>query len=163
MKPFLFTLAMLILFSIFLTYQVDNNTYIRQLENLKQVADESSSSAGLFYDEKLYSKGITIYNQAEGKKIIKHIIETNLYLDSNMAPSPRSYWKQQIQYKVIFLDNSNTVFPYMYNDGRNKFTKLITKPTVIVEINASKPPFRLSFLKPKEAIRLSAYEYLDRY
>ncbi|MCT4596627.1 MAG: hypothetical protein N4A50_01950 [Vallitalea sp.] len=162
MKPFIFTLAMLILFSIFLTYQVDNNNYIRQLEKLKNVADECSSSAGLFYDEELYSKGTTIYNQQEGNKVIKYVIRKSLKLEEDLTSSPSSYWKNQIQYKVTYLDNSNTSFPYMYSDEKNGFTKLITKPTIVVEINASKPPFRLKFINTRDAIRVSAYEYLDR-
>ncbi|MCT4687481.1 hypothetical protein [Vallitalea sp.] len=162
MKPFIFTLAMLILFSIFLTYQTDNNTYNRQLEKLKQVADECSAAAGLFYDEDSYSAGLTIYNQEEGKKAIEYIIKKNLGLIDEHSPSDKSYWKDAIKYKVIFFDNSNTVFPYSYTDDLNRFTKLISEPTIIVEINAGKPSFRLKFLQLKNAVRSSAYEYLDR-
>lgn len=162
MKPFLLTLAMLILFSIFLTYQTDNNTYIRQLEKLKQVADECSASAGLFYDEDSYSKGMTIYNQEEGKKIIHYLIKTSLGLQDDLTSLSTSYWKESIQYEVQFFDHSNKTFPFMYSDAQNRFTKVITEPTIIVEINAGKPPFRLEFLQPKEAIRISAYEYLER-
>ncbi|GMQ57115.1 hypothetical protein AN1V17_15100 [Vallitalea sediminicola] len=162
MKPFIFTLAMLILFSIFLTYQTDNNTYNRQLEKLKQVADECSATAGLFYDEEAYSTGITVYNQEEGIKAIKHIIKKNLGLLDDHTPSSTSYWKDTINYKTVFFDNSNTVFPYSYTDDQNRFTKLIAEPTIIVVINVGKPSFRLKFLRLKDAVRSSAYEYLDR-
>ncbi|WP_113672779.1 hypothetical protein [Vallitalea guaymasensis] len=162
MKPFIFTLAMLILFSIFLTYQTDNNNYNRQLEKLKQVADECSAAAGLFYDEEAFSAGLTIYNQEEGKKAIEYIIKKNLNLIDEHSPSDRSYWKDAINYKVVFFDNSNTVFPHSYTDDLNRFSKLIAEPTIIVEINAGKPPFRLKFLKLKNAVRSSAYEYLER-
>ncbi|GKX28706.1 hypothetical protein SH1V18_11860 [Vallitalea longa] len=162
MKPFLFTLAMLILFAIFLTYQTDNNTYIRQLEKLKYVADECSGAAGLLYDEEAYSEGITVYNQEEGKKIIKYLIKENLELEDEHSPSESSYWKDEVQYEIIFFDNSNTSFPYYYTDSQERFTKLIAEPTIIVEINTGEPPFRLKFLPRKDAIRSSAYEYLDR-
>lgn len=162
MKPFLFTLAMLMVFAIFLTYQTDNNTYTRQLEKLKYVADECSAAAGLLYDEEAFSRGITVYNQEEGKKIIKCLIKENLELKDEHTPSKSSYWKDDINYEIIFFDNSNTSFPYSYTDSQKRFTKLISEPTVIVEINAGKPSFRLEFLESKDAIRSSAYEYLER-
>ncbi|MCT4544963.1 MAG: hypothetical protein N4A63_15635 [Vallitalea sp.] len=162
MKPFIFSLAMVILFSIFLVYQTDNNNYMRQLEELKKVADECSASAGLFYDEELYSTGITVYNKEEGQKIIKYIIKESLELQDNLTPSSKSYWRQQVQYEVSFFDNSNTEFPFIYEDNNNNFTKIINEPTIIVKINAGKPYFRLKFLKLKSTIRTSAYEYVSR-
>lgn len=162
MKPFLFTLAMLILFAIFLTYQTDNNIYIRQLEKLKCVADECSSAAGLLYDEEAYSRGITIYNQKDCEKMVKYLIEKNLYLDDALTPLKASYWEDKIEYKIFYFDNSNTTFPYYYTDEKERFTKLISEPTVIVEINAGNPRFRLHFLQLKDSIRSSAYEYLER-
>lgn len=163
MKPFLFTLAMLLLFVVFLTYQTDHNLHVRQLERLKQVADECSSSAGLFYDEGLFSEGKTIYNQVEGEKIIDYIIKANLRLDNNFVPLSDSYWKDTVTYSVTYLDNSNTTFPYNYIDPNGRFTKTIGEPAIIVIINAGKSPYRLTFLKPKDAIRTSAYEYWNGY
>lgn len=162
MKPFLFTLAMVTLFSIFLVYQTDNNTYIRQLEKLKYVADECSAAAGLLYDEEAYSEGITIYNKEECNQVIAYLIKENLGLEDEHTPSGSSYWNDEVTYKTTFFDSSNTSFPYYYTDSQQRFTKLIIKPTIIVEINAGKPPFRLKFLRFKNAIRSSAYEYLDR-
>lgn len=163
MKPFLFTLGMLLLFVVFLTYQSDHNRYVRQLEQLKQVADECSSSAGMYYDEALFSEGKTIYNQIECEKVIDYIIKANLCLDNNFVPISDSYWTDKVTYRVTYLDHSNTSFPYNYIDPNGRFTKTIAEPTIIVIIDAGKPPYRLTFLKPKHAIRTSAYEYWHSY
>ena len=162
MKPFLFTIAMVILYSIFLIYQTDNNSYIRQLENLKYVADECAGAASLYYDEELFSKGLIVYNQEEGKKAIEYILKTSLKTESDLTPLSNSYWQEQIEYEVYFLDNSNTTFPVMFVDNRTSYNKLITEPTIIVTVDAGKPRFRLSFLKPERVIRTSAYEYYER-
>lgn len=163
MKPFLFTLGMLLLFVVFLTYQTDHNLYVRRLEHLKQVADESSAAAGLFYDEAEFSHGRTVYNRPECEKVITYIIQSNLGLNDDFTPRDDSYWQDQVNYSVTYLDHSNTTFPYSYTDPHSRFVRTIGEPTIIVIINAGKPLYRLTFLEPKEAIRTSAYEYWNSY
>lgn len=161
MKVFIFTIGMVILYVLFLTYQTDNNTFTRQLEHLKYVADECAASASLYYEKEQRSNGYTIYLKDEGIKAIEYILESSLLLDSSLDPLIDSYWLDRVEYDVYFYDNSNTKLPYLYIDTRTNYQKLITEPTVIVTIE-SKPRFRLNFLNQQRAIRTSAYEYFER-
>lgn len=163
MKTFLFSIAMIIMYIIFITYQVDNNTYIRQLDELKVLVDECAATASLYYDEEAFSKGNIIYNQKEGIKAIEYLIKYCLKLDNNFVPNDHSYWQDTIKYDVFFMDDSNTSFPYLFQDSYRGYTKLITNPTVVVVIDAGRARFRLEFLESKNAIRVSSYEYLERF
>lgn len=160
MKSFLIGLGIILLYIIFLPYEQDNNTYIRQLENLKYVADECSASASLYLDNSI-KNGDIIYNKTQGKMAIENTLKNNLKLDDNLYPMKGSYWNDTIKYDVYYIDDTYT-FPYEFKDKRTSYIKLITEPTVIVTIDAGRPTFRLKFLKPQNAIRSSGYEYVGR-
>jgi hypothetical protein len=99
-----------------------------------------------------------------------------LNLDSNLEPLSDSYWEEGFDYYSYYIDDSqmlrkykNGVFEdeYIFEYGNmfvepiTNYHKLITKPTVIVTLDSGKPYFRLSFLEPSDAVRTSAYEYLN--
>jgi len=161
MKPLIFALAITILFVGFTIYQQDHNRYIRELENLKYVADECSASGVLYFIETEYSEGRMIFNQPESKKVIEYILKHALHLDDYFYPQD-AYWTDRIEYEAYFFDESNISFPYLYTDSETAFTKAIFYPTVVVKINAGRPRYRLSFLPAQDVIRISAYEHKER-
>lgn len=175
MKILIVTMAILMIFSMFMVFQLDNNLYIRELENLKYVTDEASSTALQFYDEVQFSHGYKYFNKAEGNKAIYYLITENLNLNSDLTPN--KYWQDTIEYYVYYIDDSSTMttykdgllqsqvpitFNYMFTEPLTGYKKLITEPTVIVTINAGRPKFRLPFITMSDAVRTSAYEYLER-
>lgn len=177
MKPLLVGLALIILYSMFIVYQQDNNVFIRQLENLKYVADEAAASGALFFDEAEYSEGRKVYNRTEGNKAIAYMIKNLLRLDNTFTPMADSYWIDTINYDVYYFDDSKIMSKYsngvlvqeepfeygfMFEETKANYIKYIDSPTIIVTINAGKPKFRLSFINPTDVIRSSGYEYLGR-
>jgi len=162
MKPFIFAMALTILYTTFSIYQHDHNAFIRQQEQLKYVADESSASASLFYDTTEYSEGRKVFNRTEGIKALEDILKRNLKLDDFFIPLPNTYWREKIEYKVYFYDESNTTFPFVFTDPTTSYVKTLTEPTVIITVDAGKPRYRLSFLNPVNTVRSSAYEYETR-
>lgn len=178
MKPLIVGLAVIILYSMFIVYQQDNNMYIRQLENLKYVADEAAASGALFFDEVEYSEGRKVYKKSESNKAIEFMIKDLLKLDNSFKPLSNSYWSDTIEYDVYYFDDSKTMTQYknnnlvkiepfssygfMFEDPKAVYIKYIDEPTVIVTINAGKPNFRLSFINTTDTYRSSGYEYLGR-
>lgn len=161
MKPLLIGLSVIILYITFTPYQQDNNEYMRQLENLKYVADECAASSSLYLDESISDSNI-VFNRTEGKKAIEKILQDSLKLDNGLNPLDGSYWQEKIKYDVYYIDDGNTTFPYMFIDKRTGYKKLISEPTVIITIDGGKPRFRLSFLQAKNGVRSSGYEYVAR-
>lgn len=178
MKQLIFGVAMVILCSMFLVFQNDDNTFIREYEKLKYVADEISNSGAIFKDLQEYSEGKLTFNYIEGNKAIDYQLKKLLKLDNSFIPLS-GYWRDKIHYKVYYFDNSNMMkvyedgnlveqtpftFNYLFKDKDTEYTKLIVDPTVVVTINAGRPRFRLSFLNDlnRQVIRSSAYEWKGR-
>jgi len=164
MKSFIVSIALILLFNIYTVFQIDSDTYRRQLERLKFVAEECADSAALYYDLEAYSQGKIIYNQDEGIKAIEYMLKTHLKLDDSLKPVS-GYWQDQIQYDVYFIDEKNYTFPYEFPyefiDARTGYKMYIFEPTVIVTIEAGRGRMRLPFLSINSSIRSSAYEYLN--
>ncbi len=176
MKTLIVGVAIAILYSAFLIFQMDNNLYLIKLEELKAVSNECSAAA-LYYDTCEYREGLKVFNREEGNKAIRHLICNNLKLDENFFPKVGSYWTDKVGYNVFYIDDSGFIYEYynngyigresfaygsLYTDPIEGYQKVITEPTVIVTIVAGKPKYRLSLLGLQEicAARSSAYEYV---
>ena len=162
MKQLILTYAFSILFIMFLIYQQDNNRLLREMENLKQVADEVAATGGLCFDAQEYSEGNLVFNRAEADDAIAYMIISLMNTDDAFLPASNSYWTSTIKYDVYYFDKTNVTFPYLFTDSKTSYTILVTQPTVIVTINAGKPRHRLSFLTLDNTIRSGSYEYKGR-
>lgn len=146
MKPLIVGVALIYIFSFAVISHEEHNQLLRQQDILKDLADECSNTASLYYDLEGYGSGSKTFNQDEGLKAIKYIIEKQ----------QNNFWYENLRYKSYFYDDSNTVFPIMHEgDG---YCKLIIVPTIVVEINGGRPIFRINKLN-RDIIRSSAYEY----
>lgn len=177
MKQLIFGFGILILWTAFSIFQIDNNKYIRFQEDLKYQADECSSAAALHYNLTQYGNGKKIYDTVKGNNAIENILKLNMNLDNSLMPRSNTYLTETIEYYVYYFDDSgfrkvykNGVlqekalfsFNYLFVEPLTGYQKLISQPTVIVTVNAGKPKFRLTFIKPDDIIRTSAYEYLGK-
>lgn len=162
MKPLILSVAITIIFTMFIVYQQDHDMLIYHQEELKNIADDCANSASLFYDIDNYSNGLKVFNSKEGKKVIEYMLISNLSLTQNLNPTQDSYWREQIDYNVDFYDDENTVFPYLYKSQWTGYERLLKEPTVIVEIDGGKGRYRLGFINPRTVVRSSAYEYVKK-
>lgn len=177
MKQLIISVAIIIIYSQFIIYQHDHNRYLRELLNLKYVADECSASASLYYDDENLRKGLKVYNIIESERSIKELLKKNLILDDSLKPINNNYWQDNIIYYSYYFDDSGMMkvyknnvlqeqkvftYNYLFTDPLTGYTKLITEPTVIVTINAGKSRYRLAYINNnRNSIRSSGYEYLN--
>lgn len=163
MKPFITGMAMFLLSMVFTVYQHDYNLHQEQIYNLKFAAEESAAAAAQYLFDDGYSEGMLVFNQLEGEKAARYILQEQLKLDDNLVPRENSYWQEQIQYTIEFLDDSNTVFPYLYEHSTASLVLTLTEPTVIIAVNTGKPRYRIfSSLYLPSSIRVAAYELKER-
>lgn len=177
MKQLIFGTAIIVLWAVFSVFQVDNNIYLRQLEELKYQADECSNTASLYYLKNEFANGAKVFDTVNANLALKNILCSNVNLDTNWIPMANSYWTTKFDVTIYYFDdsgmmktykndtlNNQIVFAYntLFTEPTTGYQKLINEPTVIVTINAGKPRFRLPFLMPPDTIRTSAYEYLTR-
>jgi len=88
-------------------------------------------------------------------------LHKNLKLSLELFPGTNSYFTQQIQYDIRFFDDSNTNFPYLYEDLINRFTLTISNPTVVIIVNAGKSRYKL-IDNPPDVISIAAHEWKGR-
>ncbi|QSX05475.1 hypothetical protein JYG23_12430 [Sedimentibacter sp. zth1] len=174
MKAFIVGIALIILMTLMLVFQSDNYNCRLETENLKYCCEEASDSASLCYTEIHDKKGYKIYDEQEGIRVIERTIKNYLKTNENLEPIPKSYWTEKINYTAYFFDDDKTCsiyrngakikesvfnYPFLFTDEELQYKKSISSPNVIVTINAGKSKYRLSFIKPKDIIRSSGYEY----
>lgn len=75
MKVLIVFYALAILNTMFFVYQSDMNSFIRESEYIKSVADECASGASSLYDEEALSEGYYAFDEEECGKYIQYIIE----------------------------------------------------------------------------------------
>lgn len=162
MKNYIVTCALILLFSMVFVFNFDMNMHRHEINKLKFSCNELSITGSLFIDESGFSNGLIIFNQMESLKAIHHQVKALLKLDDNLIPLSNSYWSEQITYNVLFYDDSNTIFPYLYIDPVTLYTKTFSAPTVVVRVNAGIPRYRLNFLNLEPQIRSSAHVWNSR-
>ncbi|MGD9677610.1 MAG: hypothetical protein AB7V16_04460 [Vulcanibacillus sp.] len=161
MKAFIIGIALFFVFMIFTIYQYDYNFHQEQVYNLKFVAEEVAAGAAQYILIEDFTEGKLIFNQSESIKAVEYILQKNLKLNSNLFPESNSYWQEQINYEIKFFDDSNTAYPYLYEDVNKFITLTITDPTVVITINAGKPRYRL-LDNPPIVISTAAHEWKGR-
>lgn len=178
MKPLLAGLALVILYTMFLVFQADNNLYLLKVNEVKETADDCSEAASLYYDKNEYLTGNKYFNQSKGNEVIRYLIEKNLRLDNSLNPLENTYWQDTFHYYVAYIDDSGYVTSYhnttliekkpfafgtLYEDKIADYNKVISEPVIIVTIDAGEGRFRMKLLEHQhiQAIRSSAYEYID--
>lgn len=180
MKPFIVGVALIILLLFTLIFEIDYYDYRIESQNLKYCADEASASAALFYESYNYNNeiefegGYKVYNESDGIKAIEKVIQVYLATDYSLNPKHNSYWTSPISYNAYFFDDDlvcsvykNGIkksefrfsYPYLFEDELLGYNKSVSKPSIIVTINAGVNSFRLDFLNSRDVIRSSAYEY----
>lgn len=161
MKPLFVGIGAMLLFVSSILFTHDYNQFIRQYEHLKYVVDEAAATANLFLVDQESLEGERVFNQTEGDKAIRYLLKEGLALDSNLRPTDKSYWKENITYQTYYLDSSTITYPYLFEDDQTGYTKLITEPTVIVTVDAGNP--QIIFIKEVnfKAIRTSGYQGLE--
>lgn len=132
-----------------------------QMLRLKDVCQEAGAAGAQYFDKYQFSNGKFVFNQLEGTKAAEEIIKYNLKLDNNFVPLPNTYWQDKVTYKITFLDDSNTIYPFLYTDPSGMLTHAITTPTVVVSINAGKTRYR-TISNPPSAFRVSAHSWETR-
>jgi hypothetical protein len=151
-----------LLLSIFVYLSVSD---IKQLErnssNLRYACEELSATGALYNDKTEYGNGRLVFNRTESIKAIEDQLKTLLNTDALFVPLSNSYWTDKIQYKVYFYDDIDLASgPKLFVDPDTGFTQTITKPTVIVTVNAGKGRFHFPAIATTyKGIRTAAHEW----
>ena len=161
MKSYIIGVAMFIVFMIFTVFQYDYNLHQQYLYNLKFAAQEAAAAGSQYWSKAEFAEGRFIFNQTEGKKAAEYIIRQQLKLDEFLQPLSGSYWQEKVTYTMEFFDDSNSNFPFLYENADHLFTITIAEPSVVITINAGKPRYRL-IENPPDAVRVAAHEWKER-
>jgi hypothetical protein len=179
MKPFIITVAVIILYSFTLVFNEDYRQAQRNSYRVKYACEELSASGALFYDQEEFGEGYTVFKTDEGMKAIKEQLPNLLSVNSDLSPKQNSYWTETINYKVYFYDDSRVCqvynngsferdFGFEYQDTHTddwtSYNTVISDPTVVVTINAGPGRFRGSLVKDEvpDIIRSSSHEWEER-
>lgn len=163
MKAFLFGLAAFI-FSVFVwLFCHDYNLNHMHYMQLRTAAEEASVAAAMFIEPGEESEGRIIFNQTEGHKAVKAIIQSMLKADDSLIPLEESYWQDEISYNAYFYDDSNTTYPYYFTDPDTGYKFTVNRPSAVVTINAGKARYTFKgVIGETQNVRSAAHEIVGR-
>ncbi len=79
MKPFIIFTAVLLLFAMCISYAVDNQVYVSELNSLKAAAEECAASAALEIEDEYFAEGEIVIDEEKGEiaaqKHFEHYLE----------------------------------------------------------------------------------------
>lgn len=162
MKWFITGWAFLVLAAFGLVYQHNYNLHQEQIDYLKYVAQEAAAGAAQYFSEEKYGDGYLVYNQTEGNKAANAIVKELLYLNDDMSPTNKTYWKQtnKVTVELQYFDEENYTFPYDYTyehpNGSTHF--IMYGPSVIVKVNVGKAKYDW-LSNDKELYRIGMYTF----
>lgn len=175
MKIFITTLAVIVLYSLAITFTQDYRQAQRNIYRVKYACEELSATAATFYDREQYSEGYTVFDTEQGINAIKDQITDLLSVDRDGNPIDNSYWKNKLHYIVYFYDDSLIMkvyadgefissesfsYPYFHKDFWIEYNTIITSSMVVVTINAGNPGFRFNlFGNSPDIIRSASHEW----
>lgn len=163
MKVYLVAAATITIFAMFMVFQADNDQYLRQQVYLKQVANDCSNAASLYYDQEQYADGYKVFDKLNGNKVIKSLLETNL--EPHMDFEYYTYYFDESGKRTDFkgeqrISVQTITYPYKFYEPLTEYEKTVEGPIVIVTIDAGNKDYRLDFITDPKLIRTSGHEYV---
>jgi hypothetical protein len=147
MKTLLVFLGLLLICAGFVFYQNDMGRYMRAQTALKALAEECAAGAALYFDEEAYAVGRMIFNEAESRAYIAHMLATS------GVPAPDAKAAGPVAADIFFYDDRGA-----YGGSAGPFG-VISHPSVVVRLRvATKDVFRLPFLTVTALEREAMYE-----
>ena len=182
MKNIIMGFATVLLYIVVIFTSFDSKMMLEMMNETRFMTQELSATGTLYIDYGAYSGGDIIFNYEEGLKAIDSQIQKFMKLDIDKKPLAKSYWQDDVTYKVYFYDDTRELkvyengiivgqeaFNYVdkkHVDELTGYTMIIAKPTVIITINAGRPRFRLKLMQENasstDILRTGAHVWDDR-
>ncbi|WP_054943698.1 hypothetical protein [Paenibacillus ihuae] len=152
----------LLIFTSTMFFQVQNQEWDITRSLLKDANNMAVHDASQELDMIALGQGNIIIDPNWALETFKDTLEGNLGLDANLTPLAGSRLNASV--KIVdfrILDDSNTVFPILYEDAQYGITKYLSGPAVVAVIE-TKHPVLIARSRVPQAIRVPAiYEYKE--
>ncbi len=178
MKNIVVTMALLVLCSAILLFQMDANMTERESYRLKYTADRMAGAATLFTDPYWYGRGRIVFEDSEGLSAAIEIFKDNMGYGDSYFPVSNSFFTEAAGVSLLFFDDSMNARRYVNGALVSEFSFsygedagvcdaafagdgfIIEKPCVLCVIDAGKPALRASLLSGSvNIVKKSVYEY----
>lgn len=106
------------------------------------------------------SRGHIIFNPMAARLTFEDTLQMNLGLDPSFTPKPGSRLRDPVEIiEFIIFDDSNSTFPFLYENTTHSITRWIQGPSVVAVIQTNHPEF-LQRTVVQDPIKVAAvYEY----
>lgn len=153
----------LLIFTSTMFFQVQNQEWDITRSLLKDANNMAVHDASQELDLMALGEGNIVIKPNWALETFKDTLEGNLGLDANLSPRAGSRLNARVEiidFKI--LDDSNTIFPILYEDEQYGITKYLSGPAVVAVIQ-TKHPVLIARSRVPEAIRVPAvYEYKEK-
>ncbi|MBQ1524486.1 MAG: hypothetical protein IIZ55_05070 [Firmicutes bacterium] len=177
MKNIVITMALLVLCTAVLLFQMDADLLERQTYRVKYTADRMANAATLFTDDAEFGRGRVVFLCDEGNALALRMLTDNLGYTASFEPQ-NGYFSERARVEMYYFDDSMTArhysngsfagsFGFEYGDTAARFIaafagddSLIEKPCAVCVLDVGEPGIRAGAMTERvRIVKKSIYEY----
>ncbi len=177
MKNIVITMALLILCSAVLLFQIDADLMERQGYRVKYTADRMANAATLFTDAYEFGRGRVVFSDGEGNALALEMLKDNLRYSASYMPEG-GYFSERAGVDIYYFDDSLNArhyangrpagsFLFEYGDLLSSYVPafsdedhVIDRPCAVCVLDAGRPGLRAAvFRGDVRIVKKSVYEY----
>ena len=147
MKTFIVFLALMLVFTAFLSYTSDMGRYVQLQNHLKALAEDCACGCSLFADEDEYSEGRLVIDEDSAQRYASFITREAV---QSMPPLAKGH----VSASVMIYDDAKGY------DGSEAYGFVSGLPGTVVTLTYTGPDmFRLPFLTVTDITRTAVYQW----
>jgi len=139
MHKLLLLTLMAAVWAMLVALQVDEEMSIRTLFEAKRAVNRAAHAAAQQVDEDALAAGVVHIDKAAAASAALRYLQTNLRLDSSLAPLPGSMLRDPVKIAELRVVNGNEHFPYTYRNEVYDYEVTLRRPGVILIVRVRYP------------------------
>ncbi|OUM97314.1 MAG: hypothetical protein A9Z00_05450 [Thermobacillus sp. ZCTH02-B1] len=139
MHKLLLLTLMAAVWAMLVALQVDEEMSIRTLFEAKRAVNRAAHAAAQQVDEDALAAGVVHIDEAAAASAALRYLQTNLRLDSSLAPLPGSMLRDPVEIAELRVVNGNEHFPYTYRNEVYDYEVTLRRPGVILIVRVRYP------------------------
>lgn len=141
-------------------YQEQNQEWDILRNHLKKANNFAVHDAAQYLDNSELLEGRLVIDPVAARAAFEETLKLNLGLDDSFIPKPGSRLRDSVRIlNFTILDETNTTFPYLYDNPAHRLAKWLQGPAVVAVIETDHPDF-VAYDFAHSPIRVPAiYEY----
>ncbi|TVX95464.1 hypothetical protein [Cohnella terricola] len=139
MGKLVFSVLMIVIWWMLHALQMDEEVAMQTVHEAKRAVDRAAHAAAQQVDRDKLEMGIISIDPALAEVATLSYLRNNLSLDTQLAPLPGSFLRDQVEVKAFAIINEDESFPYTYRNPLYDYEVTLRRPGVVLIAHVKYP------------------------